>query len=131
MAKEVGGLPKRWKDGKSGLRMGQDVGQGMGGWAKGRGVGNEMDGMGQAPGLPGGVLGHGQRVAILRGPRLFPDVPRMKKRMRPHPGTSLGWPRGCPWDVPRTSWKPWAAPPKNILLGPSHIVVVLHLRGLY
>src|SRR5882724_11630706 len=95
MGKEAGGWAKRWEDGKSGPRMGRDVGQGTGGWAKGRGAGHVMDGMGQAPGLPGGVPGHGKRVegrAILRGPRLLPDVPRMKKSMRPHAGTSQGWP---------------------------------------
>jgi len=73
-------------DGQSSGRMGQDVGQavgqGMGGWAKGRWAGNVMDGPGHAPGLPGGVPGHGQRVAcraILRGPGLLPDVPRIKR----------------------------------------------------
>ena len=126
MGEGPGRWAKWWEDRQSSLRMGQDAGQGTGGWAKGRGVGNEMDGMGQALGLPGGVLGHGQRVAgraILRGPGLLPDVPGMKKRMRPHAGTSLG--------CPRMSWKPWATPLKNTLLGPSHIVVVLHLRVLY
>jgi len=78
------------------------MGQGKEGRAKGRGAGNVMDGPGQAARLPGGVLGHGQRVAhrsILRGPGLLPDVPRIKKRMRPQAGAAQRMSPGCPQDI--------------------------------
>jgi len=98
----VGGRAKTWEDGPRRGRTGQDTGQGKEGRAKGRGAGNVMDGLGQAAGLPGGVPGHGQRVArraILRGPGLLPDVPGIKKRMRPQAGATGRMSLGCPQDI--------------------------------